>query len=452
MAPPHTLHLTQHVQPLFDAFHQAGFQLFLVGGSVRDALMGKAAGFDYDCATDALPADTERLLRKLRLTVYTVGARFGTIAAVWPTPDDPKNIVEITTFRHAEAYEPDSRKPIVTFGATLDGDLGRRDLSINAMAVDQHGRLVDPFNGLNAIHNRVLEVPGGGLENTVSILTDDPLRILRVARFAARLGFAPTADLTRAATTTAARLQSISHERWKAELDKTLDCHHVDHAMRWLLQTGALAQLFPALGALTLADPSFAWLSHALNTIPASQRSARWAALACADFFCSHPDTSPDLVLDALRATAPTLVQNLAERFRLSRDEATAMERMLLLAPLNGFARAWSDADIRHHWDQSGTDTAGRLWLASSLLTDPDHVRTCHVNRERAIELAARVDLRPHLPKGLGLHIQRAFDYRGPGLGRAMQALHVAALDGGLPLSPSTDECLAWLRTNPLHD
>src|SRR5690625_4230694 len=171
---------------------------------------------DIDMTTDAHPSETIAILKAEGLPVYPIGERFGTISTlVDGTP------IEITTFRVEEQYERGNRKPNVTFGRSLRHDLSRRDLSINAMAAGRGGKLHDPFGGQRAIEERILEVPGGGFENTVGILQDDPLRLLRIARFCARFGFEPTPETTAAAQETAEQLEHISRERWKMEIDKT---------------------------------------------------------------------------------------------------------------------------------------------------------------------------------------------------------------------------------------
>src|SRR5699024_9407205 len=150
------------------------------------------------------PSETIEILKGEGLPVYPIGERFGTISTL--VDGVP---IEITTFRVEEQYEAGNRKPHVTFGSSLTHDLSRRDLSINAMAAGRGGKLHVPFGRQGAIVAQMLEVPGGGLENTVGILQDDPLRLLRIGRFCARFGFEPTQDTTVAAQRTASQLNHI---------------------------------------------------------------------------------------------------------------------------------------------------------------------------------------------------------------------------------------------------
>jgi len=244
------------VQPLVDAtaelaalFSDAGHQLFLVGGSVRDAIVGldPDRAFDFDLATDARPEQTEALLRTWADAVWTVGKRFGTIGA---KKDDRQ--VEITTFR-AEAYSPDSRHPEVSFGDTIEGDLARRDFTVNAMALALPGlQLVDPYGGLADLAARALRTP---LDPEVSF-ADDPLRMLRAARFVAGLGLEPAGPLVAAVRAMHERITIVSPERIRDELDKLLVVETPSTGLWFLVDTGLADHFLPELPALALEqDP-----------------------------------------------------------------------------------------------------------------------------------------------------------------------------------------------------
>jgi tRNA nucleotidyltransferase/poly(A) polymerase len=436
------------IAPLFDAFEEQGFQLFLVGGSVRDALLGKTSGFDYDFATDARPDATEKILRKLKLTVYTVGARFGTIAAVWPLPDKGgTTVIEITTFRHAETYSLDNRKPIVSYGDDIHGDLGRRDLSINAMAINRSAELVDPFNGEQALARGILEVPGGGLENTRSILSDDPLRILRIARFLARLGFEPTSDTTLAATEKASRLTSISHERWKSEIDKTVACLHVVPALRWMIETGAFEQLFDVLPATAADSQLAADLLRAIALTSIEHQTERWTLLVLAAHAASVHADSLQAGLETWQRRRKQTCNATAERFRLSRQEVTDLTLTSALpAQLEALGTPWSDAAIRHQWDETGLQTTAMLRTAAALAGDGELRQALLHNVVLTDAYAAEHDPEVRLPKGLGNDVSASLGISGRDLGLAMRRVHIAVLDGELINPPSVDECLAWLH------
>ncbi len=198
------------LDPLGRRFAEAGHTLALVGGPVRDAMLGRT-GNDLDFTTSARPDETERLLRGMSDALWDMGRDFGTIGAQvggWQ--------VEITTYR-SEAYDPTSRKPEVNFGDSLTGDLSRRDFTVNAMALTVPDRgFEDPFGGLLDLANRVLRTPGTPEQS----FSDDPLRMMRAARFAAQLGFTPAPEVVAAMTDMAARIEIISAERVRDELVK----------------------------------------------------------------------------------------------------------------------------------------------------------------------------------------------------------------------------------------
>jgi poly(A) polymerase len=228
---------------LADRFRRAGHQLYLVGGSVRDAMLGEF-GHEWDFTTSAAPDETEALLRPVSKTLWTVGREFGTIAALMS--GEPDRQVEITTFR-ADDYSPDSRKPAVRFGNDLTSDLSRRDFTVNAMALSlPDGALIDPYNGLSDLIERRLDTPA---QPEISFC-DDPLRMLRAARFAARLSLVPTAGLAKAMTALADRLPIVSAERIGDEFAKLLLADRPRTGLDLLVRTGLADQFIPELSAL----------------------------------------------------------------------------------------------------------------------------------------------------------------------------------------------------------
>lgn len=250
--------LAASVEPfaaLFDIFENAGFQLYAVGGCVRDWCLGKMPK-DVDFTTDATPAETSRILADHGMKVIPVGEAFGTIATLIG-----RESYEITSFRVKESYTKGSRHPVVRYGHSLEQDLERRDLTINAMAVDRHGNLKDPFDGAGDLENGLLRVPHSSEERSVEIFTDDPLRILRLARFLARLGFAVAPEATVAAKRCAGDVLLVSHERWFAELDGLLRAPHVTQAIEWLSMTGVLGLLLPEIASLGLVSKTVMSLS-----------------------------------------------------------------------------------------------------------------------------------------------------------------------------------------------
>jgi poly(A) polymerase len=233
---------------LGERFRVAGFRLVLVGGSVRDLVVGRIdEGADLDFATDARPEDTIRVLQGWADARYLQGVRFGTVGA---RKGDRR--VEITTFRQ-EVYPDDERKPAVTFGNDLETDLSRRDFTVNAMAVELPGReLVDPFGGVRSLAARELDTP---LDPHVSF-EDDPLRMLRAARFAAVLDLAPSKRVVGAMREMADRMDIVSAERIRDELSRTLLAPAPSVGLSLLVETGLADRFLPELPALRLEqDP-----------------------------------------------------------------------------------------------------------------------------------------------------------------------------------------------------
>ena len=232
--------------PLVRAFDQAGHSLYLVGGPVRDALMG-AASTDLDFTTSARPDEIETILRRLGGPIWDMGRAFGTIGTILKDADREWQ-VEVTTFR-ADAYLPDSRKPEVRFGERIEDDLRRRDFTINAMAIDLlTGEFVDPFRGEVDLAEGVIRTPG----TAEMSFSDDPLRMMRAARFAARFGFRPTPEVIAAMLGMAERLRIVSEERIRDEFSKLLLTDTPRVGVDILVRTGLADVFLPELPALRL--------------------------------------------------------------------------------------------------------------------------------------------------------------------------------------------------------
>ena len=227
-------------------FQAAGHQLYLVGGSVRDALLG-GLGHDLDFTTSARPETSHAILRAFTPTTWDIGKEFGTIGAM-KRDGDLEWQIEVTTFR-ADAYETDSRKPVVAFGDNIDDDLVRRDFTVNAMAVDViEGRFVDPWGGLDHLADGVLRTPAAP---EISF-SDDPLRMMRAARFASRLGFSVAPDVVAAMKQMADRIRIVSAERIQAELTGLLLTDAPREGLGLLVRTGIADFILPELPALQL--------------------------------------------------------------------------------------------------------------------------------------------------------------------------------------------------------
>ena len=234
------------VAPVIDElgarFADAGEQLALVGGPVRDAMLGRLQN-DLDFTTSARPEVTERLLKGWADAIWDMGRAFGTIGCrrgQWQ--------VEITTYR-SEKYDPTSRKPSVDYGDSLAGDLGRRDFTVNAMAVALPGReFEDPYGGLVDLAHGVLRTPGRPEDS----FSDDPLRMMRAARFAAQLGFTVADEVVAAMTAMADRIEIVSPERVRDELVKLVCAPYPRRGLSLLVRTGIADLVLPELPALAL--------------------------------------------------------------------------------------------------------------------------------------------------------------------------------------------------------
>ncbi len=252
MLPPRFASLLEPGAPAAELgalFGDAGHELYLVGGSVRDLLLGMAASPDLDFATDARPERTREVVGEWADDLYTMGEAFGTIGVV-----KDGTTLEITTFR-SEVYRDDSRKPHVEYSDDITEDLSRRDFTVNALALRVDGgdpAMLDPHGGLADLDAGLLRTP---LEPEVSF-GDDPLRMLRLYRFVATLGFRPDPAAESAAKAMAERLGIVSAERIRDELSKLLEGEHVAQALRGLVRSGLAEQFVPEFPALALEqDP-----------------------------------------------------------------------------------------------------------------------------------------------------------------------------------------------------
>jgi poly(A) polymerase len=265
-----------------ERFQAAGKRLYLVGGPVRDVITGRPGGgepgpeADIDLTTDATPDEIEALVSGLAEASWNQGKRFGTIGLL-----RAGRRFEITTHR-AEAYAPDSRKPEVRFGDDIETDLSRRDFTVNAMALSlPELKLVDPFDGIGDIAARRLRTP---LDPEVSF-SDDPLRMLRAARFIAGYGLVPDPELVAAVETMRSRLDIVSRERIRDELDKLLVLPIPTAGLWFVVNTGLAEEFLPELPALALEqDPVQRHkdvLAHTIAVVEKAspERTLRLAAL-----------------------------------------------------------------------------------------------------------------------------------------------------------------------------
>ena len=251
--------LARLAAPLSRAFAGEGFSLYAVGGSVRDAILGvtRDDGFEIDFTTNARPDDIERLMSPLCTSLWEQGRAFGTIGG---NLRENGVKVEITTFR-SEAYVDHTRKPAVEWGDSLEADLSRRDFTINALALDVIALetqspdvqvLFDFHNGFHDLHDRILRTP----IDPQTLFSDDPLRMLRAARVAARFNMSIDPSIETAASEMAERLTKVSVERIRGELDLLMVTPSPSIGLDFIVRTGLADQFFPELPRLQLEqDP-----------------------------------------------------------------------------------------------------------------------------------------------------------------------------------------------------
>ncbi len=271
---------------LFELFGSAGEELYLVGGFVRDRILGRENG-DLDMATSAAPGRTREILESAGMKAIMLGAGFGTVGTLVDAGGERVS-VQITTFRRGERYPPGSRRPDVVLGGSLEEDLVRRDFTVNAMAMDGSGRLYDPLGGMSDLEEGVLRTP----TDPMTTLGEDPLRMLRAFRFCASLGFRPAPALLRAVEARRGEIDTVSRERCKAEMDGLLTAPEgrcVADALSLMADSGLLACLLPQLAPVLRergspqgpAHTGDVW-EHTLEVISrlgTADRCARWAAL-----------------------------------------------------------------------------------------------------------------------------------------------------------------------------
>ncbi len=437
-------------------FSAHGHELYLVGGTVRDTLLRGPGAQDLDFATSARPEQTERIVAGWADSIWLTGARFGTVSA-----HKDGYQLEITTFR-SDAYLAGSRHPQVTYGNSIEEDLARRDFTINAMAVrvPEH-RFADPHGGLSDLAEGALRTP---IDPETSF-GDDPLRMVRLARFSAVIDVRPDDAATKAAEAMADRLDEISRERIRDELDKLIVGAHVARGVDLLVETGLADRFLPEVSALRMQhDPVHHHkdvYKHSLAVVercPADDRILRLAALLhdigkpATRQFHGHGKVSfhHHEVVGARMARA-----RLTE-LRYPKDEIEAICHLIALhLRFHGYAdEPWTDAGVRRYVRDAGDDLALRRL---NLLTRADVTTR---NRRKAERLQAAMDdleariaalreqealdaIRPPLD---GNQIMRHLGLEpGPDVGRARQMLLDARLDQG-PMSEEEAYALldAW--------
>ncbi|MBA2521167.1 MAG: HD domain-containing protein [Chloroflexia bacterium] len=396
---PARRHVTRQ---LVDVFTGAGEELYLVGGIVRDALLGRPLPSDLDFATSALPERTLQLGNEAgAVGSYLVGERFGTVGLAFTTGGEEVN-AEITTYRH-EHYPNQTRFPTVELGGQLHDDLGRRDFTVNAIAMDPgQGGIIDPFDGQADIARAIIRAVG----NPELRFTEDPLRLLRAARLVSQLGFRIEPETAAAMRRNGSSLERISKERIFAELTKLLVGPYVEHALQTLAETGLLTIAMPHLEPLAAEAVMTArhrahrekdlW-PHTLLVVRQSPARpiARWAALLhdAAKPATRHLDANGEVSFIGHEQAGARLAGRLLRQLKADKATIQAVER---LVELHGrpatYDTEWSDSAVRRLALDAGDGWDDLLDLAAADVTS---------GREHRRQLAGRriQQLRAHFDR-----------------------------------------------------
>ena len=399
MTPERFAPVLAELAPLVERFVAAGERLLLVGGTVRDLLLSSTSDgdFDLDLTTSARPPVVKRLVDGWADAVWTQGERFGTIGA-----KRGSRIHEITTFR-AEVYPDESRKPSVTFADDIEVDLSRRDFTVNAMALelglgDVAPQLIDPFGGVADLAAKVLRTP---LDPEISF-GDDPLRMLRAARFIAGHELKPTAELVAAVEAMVTRMSIVSAERIRDELDKLMVLDHPSAGLWFLVDSGLADQFLPELPGLRLEhDPIHRHkdvLSHTIAVIENVQSSIvsstdwdlRITRLAALFHDVGKPATrgyakGKGTTFHHHDVVGARMTRSRMGELRYSKREIEAVSELVALhLRFHTYRLGWSDAAVRRY-----VRDAGELLGELNVLTRCDCTTR---NARKAAQLAKRMD------------------------------------------------------------
>ena len=451
---------------LGEAFQAAGHQLYLVGGPVRDALMGRPVN-DLDFTTDARPERILQLLDGLASSTWTTGIEYGTVGA-----QVRGQACEITTFR-ADRYDRVSRNPAVEFGTSVTEDLLRRDFTMNAMAVSVVDReFVDPYGGLADLARGVLRTPAAPEES----FGDDPLRMLRAARFVSQLGVGVAPEVTAAVTELAAEIRRITAERVQAELNRLMLGKFPRRGLELLVDTGLAEHVLPELPALRMAADEHGQhkdvYAHTLQVLdqaigledrgpdgePVPDLVLRWAALLHdigkpdTRRFVETPGGGRQVTFHHHEVVGARLAKARLKALKFGKDVTEDIARLVFLhLRFYGYGRGeWTDSAVRRYV----TDAGPLLPRLHKLVRSDSTTR----NQRKAAALAATYDdleiriarlreqeeldaIRPDLD---GTEIMRVLDIPpGPLVGKAYQHLLGLRMERG-PLGH--DAAVAELR------
>ncbi|GAA1058929.1 CCA tRNA nucleotidyltransferase [Agromyces bracchium] len=451
------------VATLADAFEAAGFELALVGGPVRDAFLGRSTN-DLDFTTDATPDEILAVVKPVAEAHWDIGRAFGTIGAIVQG-----HTVEITTYR-ADAYDGTSRKPEVVFGTSLEDDLVRRDFTVNALALRLPQRtLVDPSGGVEDLIAQVLRTPAAP---EVSF-GDDPLRMMRAARFAAQLGFEVEPGTHAAMSELAPEIDRISAERVRDELSKLLCTAAASRGIRLLVDSGIAARVLPEIPALRLEIDEHHHhkdvYEHSLTVLDqAIDYEASRAVLDSPDLVVRLAALLHDIGKPATRRLEPggavsfhhhdmvgaKLARKRLRALRFDNDTIKAVSRLIELhLRFFGYTDgAWSDSAVRRYVRDAGDQLERLHILTRADVTTRNRRKADRLGfayddlEERVARLAEEEELAAVRPELDGQEIMAALGIRpGPVVGEAYKYLLDVRLDEGpIGADAARERLLAW--------
>lgn len=452
MIPARFAPILQEMEPLAARFREAGHRLYLVGGTVRDLLLGDDSKpvdqMDFDATTTARPEETKKLVAGLADAVWTQGEKFGTIGL-----KVGNRVYEITTHR-AEAYSPDSRKPDVKYADDITVDLSRRDFTINAMALEltsDSPTLVDPYGGAADLMTRTLCTPLSPEES----FSDDPLRMMRAARFIAQLNVTPVDELTKAVVEMGERMKIVSMERVRAELDKLMVSDKPSAGLWFLIDTGLVDQFFPEIRGMRLEqDPIHRHkdvLTHTLAVVENVRPDAhptfdfRLTRLAALFHDIGKPKTrgyknGKGVTFHHHEVVGARMTRDRMRALKYSNEDVEAVTELVNLhLRFHTYQMGWTDSAVRRY-----VRDAGPLLAELNVLTRCDCTTR---NEKKAAVLARRMDeleeriaylnereelaaLRPEID---GVRVMEMLDVpAGPVVGAALEYLMDIRLEEGL--------------------
>jgi poly(A) polymerase len=445
--------LVQETEEIAARFQRAGYRLYLVGGVLRDALLGRVPDtHDLDFTTNARPDEIERVVAGWADTRWSQGKRFGTIGL-----SKGSQVMEITTHR-GEAYRPDSRKPNVVFADSIETDLSRRDFTINAMALALPDlALIDPFNGLTDLASHRLRTPLVPDES----FTDDPLRMLRAARFIAGYRLVPAPDLVNAVPRLRTRLDIVSRERIRDELDKLLMVERPGEGLWFCVATGLAEEFLPELPALAVEqDPVHRHKDVLAHTIAVVENCPPDRILRLAALFhdVGKPKTRSfgpggTVSFHHHEVVGARMTRDRMRELRYPLAEVEKVSRLVELhLRFHTYAMGWSDSAVRRY-----ARDAGPLLGLLNELTRAD-CTTRNVARAKALgrrlddfvrrqeELRQREELAAIRPDLDGNEVMSLLEVRpGPVVGEALNFLLELRLEEGpLGKEEASRRLLSW--------